>query len=182
MRISNMLEPIFSLVTSANTWIRRGRELVKKVRRDCVVCRRNRAQPCKQMMADLTESRLDFGPLPFTRAAADLFGPLEIGLYRNRTVNRWGVLYTCLVTRAIFLDLVPSLSSMDFLLSLRRFITKFFILTTGPISSTQKESCAKPPKSYMRQKRFQASCTLPASNGLFSLRGRHILGVRTSFW
>ena len=106
-------------------WITRGRELVKKVRRDCVVCRRNRAQPCEQMMADLTESRLDFGTLPFTRTAVDLFGPLEIGLYRNRTAKRWGVLYTCLVTRAIFLDLVPSLSSMDFLLSLRRFIAMF---------------------------------------------------------
>ncbi|KAI9551057.1 hypothetical protein GHT06_007663 [Daphnia sinensis] len=92
---------------------------------DCVVCRRSRAQPCEQMMADLTESRLDFGTLPFTRTAVDLFGPLEIGLYRNRTAIRWGVLYTCLITRAIFLDLVPSLSSMDFLLSLRRFIAMF---------------------------------------------------------
>lgn len=102
-------------------WITRGRELLKKVRR-CVVCRRNRAQPCEKMMADLTESRLDFGTLPFSRTAVDLFGPLEIDLHRNRTAKRCGVLHTCLVTPAIFLDLVPSLSSMDFLLSLRRFI------------------------------------------------------------
>jgi hypothetical protein len=77
------------------------------------------------MMADLTELRQDFGTLPFTRTAVDLFNPLEIGLYRNWTAKRWGVLYTCLVTRAIFLDLVPSLSSMDFLLTLRRFIAMF---------------------------------------------------------
>lgn len=71
-------------------------------------------------MADLTELRQDFGTLPFTRTAVDLFNPLEIGLYRNWTAKRRGVLYTCLVTRVIFLDLVPSLSSMDF-----RFIAMF---------------------------------------------------------
>ena len=99
--------------------------MVKKVRQDCVVCRRNRAQPCEQMMADLTESLLDFGTLPFTRTAVDLFGPLEISLYRNRTEKCWAIVYTCLVTRAMFLDLVPSLSSMDFLFSLIRFISMF---------------------------------------------------------
>ena len=106
-------------------WVTRGRELVKKIRRDCVVCKRNRAQPGEQMMADLNESRLDYGTLPFTRTAVDLFGPMEISLYRNKTAKRWGVLYTCLVTRAVFLELVPSLSSTDFLLSLRKFITLY---------------------------------------------------------
>ena len=106
-------------------WITGGREAVKKVRRDCVICRRNRAQPCEQLMADLPDSRLDYGTLPFTRAAVDLFGPLEIGLYRNRTAKRWGVLFTYLVTRAIFLELVPSLSTQDFLLSLRRFVALY---------------------------------------------------------
>jgi hypothetical protein len=104
-------------------WVTKGRELVKKIRRDCVVCRRNRAQPGEQMMADLIESRLDYGALPFTRTAVDLFGPLEIGTYRNRTAKRWGIIYTCLVTRAVFLELVPSLSSTDFLLSFRKFVS-----------------------------------------------------------
>ncbi|XP_045034629.1 uncharacterized protein LOC116930576 [Daphnia magna] len=106
-------------------WVTKGREVVKKIRRDCVICRRNRAQPGEQIMADLTESRLDFGSIPFTRAAVDYFGPLEIGLYRNKTTKRWSVLYTCLVTRAVFLELVPSLSSTDFLLSLRKFVAMY---------------------------------------------------------
>jgi hypothetical protein len=45
---------------------------VKKIRRDCVVFRRNQAKPGEQMMADLIESRLDYGALPFTRTAVDL--------------------------------------------------------------------------------------------------------------
>jgi hypothetical protein len=43
-------------------------------------------------------------------------------MYRNRTAKRWGIIYTCLVTRAVFLELVPSLSSTDFLLSFRKFV------------------------------------------------------------
>jgi transposase InsO family protein len=43
----------------------------------------------------------------------DLFGPLEIGLTRNRTAKRWGVLFTCLVTRAVFVDLVLSLGELQ---------------------------------------------------------------------
>ena len=70
-------------------------------------------------MGDLPRAGLDAGALPFTRTAVDLFGPLEIGLYRNRTAKRWGVLFTCLVTRAVFLELVPSLPTTDFLLALR---------------------------------------------------------------
>lgn len=103
-------------------WITSGREAIKKVRRDCPVCRRNRAKPGCQLMGELPDSRLEFGTSPFRNTACDLFGPMETGLARNRTAKRWGVLFTCLVTRAVYLDLVPSLSSDDFLLSLRRFI------------------------------------------------------------
>ncbi|XP_057366747.1 uncharacterized protein LOC130687590 [Daphnia carinata] len=106
-------------------WITSGREAVKKVHRACITCRRDRAKPGEQCMADLPESRLDSGSLPFTRTAIDLFGPFDVGLYRNRTAKRWGVLYTCMVTRAISLELVPSLSTADFLPSMRKFIATY---------------------------------------------------------
>ncbi|XP_045028164.1 uncharacterized protein LOC123471199 [Daphnia magna] len=103
-------------------WIPGGRELVKRIRHECEKCKRERAKPGEQLMAELPDSRLESGSAPFTRTACDLFGPLEVGLSRNRTAKRWAVLYTCLVTRAVYVDLVNSLSSDDFLLSLRRFI------------------------------------------------------------
>ena len=103
-------------------WLTGGREAVKKVRRECRVCKKERAKPGEQQMGDLPHSRLEFGVPPFTNTACDLFGPIEVGLPRNRSAKRWGVLFTCLVTRAVYLDIVPSLSSGDFLLALRRFI------------------------------------------------------------
>ena len=76
-------------------------------------------------MADLPVCRLDAGTPPFSQSACDFFGPIEIGLPRNRTAKRWGALFTCLVTRAVYLDLAASLSSDDFLLLLRRFIALY---------------------------------------------------------
>ena len=101
-------------------WITSGREAVKRIRRNCTICRRNRVQPGEQLMEDLPDSRLDWGSLPFTRTAVDLFVPVEVGLSRNYPTKRWGVLFTCMVTREVFLELVPLISTSDFL-SLRKF-------------------------------------------------------------
>lgn len=50
---------------------------------------------------------------------------MEVGLSRNRTDKRYGALFTCLTTRAVYLDLAPSLSSEDFLNVFRRFIATY---------------------------------------------------------
>ncbi|KAG8173727.1 hypothetical protein JTE90_024230 [Oedothorax gibbosus] len=56
----------------------------------------------------------------FQTTGIDLAGPLF--LLNGEEV--WIVLYTCAVFRAIHLELVPSLSTASFLLSLRRFIAR----------------------------------------------------------
>lgn len=103
-------------------WATGGREAVKRVRRECTTCRRERSKPGVQQMGELPESRLQFDTKPFTFTACDLFGPMEVGLSRNRTAKRWGVIFTCLNTRAVYLTLVQSLSTDDFLLVLRQFM------------------------------------------------------------
>ena len=45
-----------------------------------------------------------------------------MSLGRNRTAKRYGVIFTCLVTRAVFLELAQSLSTPDFLMVMRRFM------------------------------------------------------------
>ena len=106
-------------------WLTEGREAVKRVQRECLRCRRHRAKPGQQLMGDLPMSRLDAGSPPFTRAAVDYFGPFEVAQARNRVTKRWGVLFTCHVTRAVYLDLATSLSTDDFLLAFRRFIALY---------------------------------------------------------
>lgn len=54
----------------------------------------------------------------------DYFGPIDVTHGRG-TAKRWGVLFTCMVTRAVYVDVAISLSTPDFLMVLRRFVTLY---------------------------------------------------------
>jgi len=104
-------------------WLIGGRRLCKQIIRHCFGCRRRNAQRMQQIMADLPISRLiPFKPV-FTYTGIDLFGPLQVKWGRG-TVKRWGVLFTCMTTRAVFLEVAPSLSTDDFILVLRQFVCR----------------------------------------------------------
>jgi len=74
-------------------------------------------------MADLPSSRLRLYKPPFWSTGVDCFGPYTIKIGRRRE-KRWGIIYKCLTTRCVHLDLLPSLDSDSFLMSLRRFIAR----------------------------------------------------------
>ena len=58
---------------------------------------------------------------PFTYTGVDFAGPLYVKNHSGPQQKVWICLYTCCVTRAIHLDLVPSLTASAFMRSLRRF-------------------------------------------------------------
>ncbi|XP_046459823.1 uncharacterized protein LOC124206177 [Daphnia pulex] len=105
-------------------WVTGGRELVKRVRNECVPCRRFRPKAALQMMADVHRARLGAGHPLFTYTSVDYFGPIDVTHGRG-TAKRWGVLFTCMVTRAVYVDIAISLSASDFLMVLRRFISVY---------------------------------------------------------
>jgi hypothetical protein len=110
--------------TRKEFWILGGRNLSKRTIGNCIDCRRENARPMHQIMAALPEFRLvPFQPA-FTTTGCDLFGPLAVKWGRNSTVKRWGCLFTCLVTRAVYLETVQSLSTDDFILTLRQFTSR----------------------------------------------------------
>jgi len=80
----------------------------------------------EQKMADLPEDRLDPAP-PFMFCAVDYFGPFSIKEDRKE-MKRYGVLFTCLASRAIHLETSTSLETDAFINALRRFICR-----RGPI-------------------------------------------------
>ena len=79
-------------------------------------------------MANLLKERLLIYDKPFASTGVDYFGPLLVKhsktTRRNQqlTTKRYGVIYTCLTTRAIHLELAGDLSTGSFILSLSRFI------------------------------------------------------------
>ena len=75
-----------------------------------------------QLMANLPAVRLaPYTPL-FYMTACDYFGPYKVKISRNKTAKHYGVLFTCLNTRAVYLEMAVDLSTMEFLQVLRRFL------------------------------------------------------------
>lgn len=74
-------------------------------------------------MSSLPEERVSPGP-PFTNVGVYVFGPWTISSRRTRgglaESKRWAVIFTCMVTRAIHIEVAESLSTSSFVNALRR--------------------------------------------------------------
>ena len=97
--------------------------MAKQVIADCYQCRLRRKVVLNQVMAPLPQERV--GPAPiFDAVAIDLFGPLEFkDMVRKKISGKgWGVIFVCMATSAIHLELTKSYSTDSFLQAMRRFI------------------------------------------------------------
>ncbi|KAI2646144.1 ORF V: Enzymatic polyprotein [Labeo rohita] len=104
-------------------WILRSQEAVRRFQHTYPECRRWRGQPSVPLMSDLPCALLQLNKPAFHSCGMDCFGPFLIKIGR-RTEKCWGVLFKCLTTRAVHLDLLPSLSTDSFLMALRRFTAR----------------------------------------------------------
>ncbi|XP_078364115.1 uncharacterized protein LOC144648427 [Oculina patagonica] len=109
-------------------WVPRGREAVKRILRKCVTCRRVEGAPYRPPPTpDLPMERVSLDP-PFAHTGLDFIGPLYI--HNGKSSKEKGsdkvyiCLFTCASTRAIHLELTPSLSVESFLLAFRRFVNR----------------------------------------------------------
>ena len=80
-------------------------------------------------MANLPKKHLLIYDKTIAATGVDYFGPFLVKhsktTRRNQALTkRYGVIYTCLTTRAIHLELAEDLSTDSFILSLRRFISR----------------------------------------------------------
>ncbi|XP_076144361.1 uncharacterized protein LOC143126351 [Alosa pseudoharengus] len=111
-------------VRSAGLWLIGGKRLVSSILRKCVTCIKLRGRMEEQKISNLPAERLNPGP-PFTNVGVDVFGPWTISSRRTRggiaENKRWAVIFTCLVTRAVHIEVIESLSSSSFINALRRF-------------------------------------------------------------
>ncbi|XP_055644241.1 uncharacterized protein LOC129780229 [Toxorhynchites rutilus septentrionalis] len=96
------------------------RRVCHKVRRICQDCKNNQAQPAAPLMADLPDARLAAFIRPFSYAGIDYFGPITVAVGR-RVEKRWGVLITCLVTRAVHIEIVHSLTTDSCIMAIQNF-------------------------------------------------------------
>ena len=106
-------------------WVIRGRQIVKKLLRSCVTCRRHEGTPCQGVPPPPLPAFRVNRSRPFQVTGVDFAGPLYVKTSgASSTTKVWMVLYTCYVTRAVHLDLVPDMTAETFLRSLRRFVAR----------------------------------------------------------
>ena len=102
-------------------WIPQGRTVVRSVLRSCLICRRYEGGSYKMpSMPPLPEIRVKEAR-SFERTGLDYLGPLYVRI-SDSSKKVWICLFTCLVTRAIHLELVSDMSTEEFLFALRRFV------------------------------------------------------------
>ena len=120
-------------IRSSGYWIIGGSTVVSRLIHECVTCRRLREKVQEQKMADLPSDRLEPAP-PFTYCGVDYFGPWYVREGR-KDLKRYEVLFTCLVTRAIHLEIANSLETDSYINALRRFICR-----RGPVRQMRSDN------------------------------------------
>ncbi|XP_071944795.1 uncharacterized protein [Antedon mediterranea] len=105
-------------------WILNLQRLAKSVRHHCVPCRKREKDMSGQQMGQLPIERLKPSP-PWSFIGVDLFGPfITRGEVNKRARGKaYGIIFTCLVTQAVYLDLATDYSTTGFLQAFRRFVS-----------------------------------------------------------
>ena len=105
-------------------WIPRLQKLTKRVARKCSGCKRFQAVAFANLPpAPLPRERTE-GNTPFNVIGVDFAGP---GKYRDKHKEEqkaYVVLYSCSLTRGVFLELLPSLETTELIKSLKRLIAR----------------------------------------------------------
>ena len=111
-------------IRQAGYWLIGGHRMVAKELASCVPCKKLRGPHVIQKMADLPQDRTEVGP-PFTNVGFDVFGPWTISTRKTRGgaahSKRWGLVFTCLNSRAIHIEVLESMDASSFICALRRF-------------------------------------------------------------
>ena len=103
-------------IRQAGFWLIGGHRVVS--------CRKLRGSGVEQRMADLPADRTETAP-PFTSVGSDVFGPWMVKTRKTRgtaaNAKRWGLVFTCLSSRAIHIEVLESMDASSFICALRRF-------------------------------------------------------------
>ena len=92
-------------------WIIHGNKAVRKVLISCNHCRKRFRQPESQKMSELPRDRVQALETPFTRTGVGCFGPSYVKRGRGQE-KRYGIIFTCLVIRAVHLEVANSLNGL----------------------------------------------------------------------
>lgn len=102
-------------------WVVRGRIIAQKVVDRSIVCKKAKARTCQQKMGDLPGER-STPAAPFKFTSVELFGPYHVkdDVKKGVTMKVWGVVFCCMASQAMHVQLANALSTENFLLAYLR--------------------------------------------------------------
>ena len=110
-----------------NYWIVQGRQKIKLILKNCVVCKIIQGKPlAPSETSALPSCRVNYNHA-FENTGLDFAGPLHCkGNYSSSGImyKCYVLLFTCCVTRAVHLELTTNVDSNSVILALRRFISR----------------------------------------------------------
>ena len=107
---------------SEGYWAVKAGHLAKKVKKNCILCRKLNLEHLSQVMGDIPDSRL-VNPVAWGYCQLDLFGPFSCrGDVNPRTTKKtWALVVEDANSGAVHLDIVQDYSANAVLSTLRRF-------------------------------------------------------------
>lgn len=107
----------------ARFWVISIKTQLNKIIRKCNHCKIANLSYEPPLMSPLPSDRTTAYVRPFSYSGIDYCGPYSVKIKKS-VVKRWIVIFNCLTTRAIHLEIVHSLTTDDCLLSLNNFINR----------------------------------------------------------
>ena len=106
--------------------ILQGKHLAAEIVRECNFCKRYKAKREKAVMGGVPLERMTVAPA-FYHVQIDLFGPLESHCKHGRraVVKVYGVIYKCMTSLAVSVNVMDSYSTASFLDSFYRFTSRY---------------------------------------------------------
>ena len=89
----------------------------------CIGCKKLTVQPVHPYLADLPRERVKDNVYHFKNTGVGYFGPLEVTFLR-RPGKHWCCLLTCLINRAVHIELVNGLDADECLMAITRFMVR----------------------------------------------------------
>ena len=107
----------------SNAWVWRGRNLAKKICRECVQCDARKALVLEQRMGPLPPERVATGSLPFTFICLDLLGHILVkDMVKKRcTMKVFPMVFVCQATGALHIGVMHDYSTHALLLQWDHF-------------------------------------------------------------
>ena len=112
----------------SDVWVVSARKVASSIDGKCKICLIRRHKIAGQLMGELPECRSDPVHPAWSAVNMDIFGPY---LIRDDCVKKgprvfkkvWGVIYTCTLTRGVYLDVIVDYSTQQVLHTVRRLLS-----------------------------------------------------------